>query len=135
VETIPEKRGASIAGGAAVLPLRAAVSSSHFGHFARHDGGWNAQVSSLWASIRSKFLLPARIAQSALSGALEDRKPALLKARFQIMSGGHPFCTGQGERLPDDVEELRRMARAGFRRLQHRPDTLRAFFDRAHLRL
>jgi transposase len=36
---------------------------------------------------------------------------------------------------PDDVEELRRMARAGFRRLQHRPDTLRAFFDRAHLRL
>lgn len=36
---------------------------------------------------------------------------------------------------PDDVEELRRMARAGFRRLQHRPDTLRAFFDRARLRL
>jgi hypothetical protein len=34
---------------------------------------------------------------------------------------------------PDNDEELRAMVRASFRRLQHRPETLRACFRRAHL--
>jgi hypothetical protein len=51
METIPEKCGVSIAASAIVVPLHAAESSSHFGHFARRDGGWSAQSSSLWASI------------------------------------------------------------------------------------
>jgi len=29
---------------------------------------------------------------------------------------------------PDSIEDMRRMARRAFQRLQHRPDTLRAFF-------
>jgi hypothetical protein len=52
VETIPEKRGVSIAASAIVVPLCAAERSSPFGHLARRDGGWSAQSPSLWASIR-----------------------------------------------------------------------------------
>ena len=37
--------------------------------------------------------------------------------------------------LPDSVEEMRRMARREFRRLQRRHDTLRAFFSHAGLSL
>lgn len=37
--------------------------------------------------------------------------------------------------LPGSIDELRRMARREFRRLQHRPMTLRAYFAHAGLRL
>jgi hypothetical protein len=57
VETILEKRGVAIAASAIVFPLRAAARLSHFERFARPDGGWNAQSSSLWTSSRAKFLI------------------------------------------------------------------------------
>jgi hypothetical protein len=78
VETILEKRGVAIAASAIVFPLRAATRLSHFEGFARRDGGWTAQSSSLWTSSRANFLIQGRGGRSRGLPAV----PAIETPRF-----------------------------------------------------
>jgi hypothetical protein len=79
LETILGKRGISIAARAIDFSLRAAARSSHFERFARCDGGWSAQSSRLWASIRANFLIQPRSPRIPRSPAV----PAIESSRYR----------------------------------------------------
>jgi hypothetical protein len=117
METIPEKRGVSIAARAIVVPLRAAESSSPFGHLARRDGGWSAQSPRLWASIRAKFLLPARLVHLPVGPRLGDGQRGLAAdARGAGQRGWTAAMSGASCRVPYP---------AGHRRVERRTSTRR----------
>jgi hypothetical protein len=84
-ETISKKRDVEIAASAIVFPLRAAGRLSHFERFARRDGGWSAQSSSLWASIRANFLIQERATRSHAFPAV----PAIESPRFRKIVSIH----------------------------------------------
>jgi hypothetical protein len=73
---------------AIVFPLRAAARSSHFERFARRNGGWSAQSSSLWASIRANFL----IREHAMRSRAFPRSP---RSKARVPGGSFPELTRQ----------------------------------------